>query len=55
MEMVNAYPLVMGLMATALIASAVSRAVSRPLYATLAESMVSSQQKPANPPALNLP
>ena len=55
MEMVNAYPLVMGLMATALIASAVSRAVSRPLYATLAESMINSQQKAANPPALNPP
>lgn len=55
MEMVNAYPLVMGLMATALIASAVSRAVSRPLYATLAENMIASQQKPAKPQALDPP
>lgn len=43
MEMVNGYPLVIGLMATALIASAVSRLVSRPLYATLAEHMVKQQ------------
>lgn len=46
MEMVDGYSLVIGLMATALIASAVSRMVSKPLYATLAEHMV-RQQTPA--------
>lgn len=50
MEMVDGYPLVIGLMATALIASAVSRMVSRPLYASLAEHMVRQQQAPADPP-----
>jgi len=43
MEMVDGYSLVIGLMATALIASAVSRMVSKPLYATLAEHMVRQQ------------
>ncbi|WP_234084018.1 chloride channel protein [Azonexus sp. R2A61] len=46
MEMVDGYPLVIGLMATALIASAVSRLVSRPLYSSLAEHMVRQQQPP---------
>lgn len=50
MEMVNGYPLVIGLMATALIASAVSRLVSRPLYATLAENMVKQQMPTVEPP-----
>ncbi len=50
MEMVNGYPLVIGLMATALIASAVSRLVSRPLYATLAEHMVKQQMPTVEPP-----
>lgn len=44
MEMVNGYSLVIDLMATALIASALSRLISRPLYATLAEHMVRVQQ-----------
>ena len=43
MEMVDGYSLVIGLMATALIASAVSRMVSKPLYATLAEHMIRQQ------------
>jgi H+/Cl- antiporter ClcA len=43
MEMVDGYSLVIGLMATALVASAVSRLVSKPLYATLAEHMVKQQ------------
>ena len=43
MEMVNGYSLVMDLMATALIASAVSRLISRPLYSTLAEYMIKQQ------------
>lgn len=48
MEMVDGYSLVIGLMATALIASAVSRLVSKPLYSTLAEHMV-QQQAPVEP------
>jgi H+/Cl- antiporter ClcA len=50
MEMVNGYPLVIDMMATALIASAVSRMVSRPLYATLADHMVEQQRKPPMAP-----
>ena len=46
-NMVDGYSLVIGLMATALIASAVSRMVSKPLYATLAEHMI-RQQSPAD-------
>ncbi|MDP3638350.1 MAG: chloride channel protein [Azonexus sp.] len=47
MEMVNGYSLVMDLMATALIASAISRLISRPLYSTLAENMIRQQQPKA--------
>lgn len=47
MEMVNGYPLVIDMMATALIASAISRIVSRPLYETLANHMVAQQVKAA--------
>lgn len=43
MEMVNGYSGVFGLMATALISSAVSRMVSRPLYATLGQHMIAQQ------------
>lgn len=50
MEMVDGYSLVIGLMATALIASAVSRMLSKSLYTTLAEHML-RQQLPAEPPA----
>ena len=46
MEMVDGYALVMALMATALLASAVSRLLSRPLYSTLAEHMVRQQMPP---------
>lgn len=47
MEMVDGYSLVIGLMATALLASAVSRAVSRPLYPTLAQIMIDRQRAAA--------
>ncbi len=47
MEMVDGYSLVIGLMATALIASAVSRLISRPLYSTLSEHMIRQQAPPA--------
>lgn len=40
MEMVDGYAMVLGLMACALLASLVSRMVSRPLYATIADQMV---------------
>lgn len=43
MEMVSGYPIVIGMMATALIASAISRALSRPLYQTLATYLVDAQ------------
>ncbi|OQA30484.1 MAG: H(+)/Cl(-) exchange transporter ClcA [Betaproteobacteria bacterium ADurb.Bin341] len=43
MEMVNGYPIVIGLMATALIASTISRTLSPPLYSTLAEQMLKAQ------------
>jgi len=49
MEMVDGYSLIIGLMATALLASAVSRAVSRPLYATLAQIMIDRQRPPPEP------
>jgi H+/Cl- antiporter ClcA len=44
MEMVDGYSLVIGLMATALIASAVSRLISKPLYSSLAEHMFNQQR-----------
>jgi len=40
MEMINGRPLVLSLMAVAMVAAAVSRMISRPLYATLAASML---------------
>lgn len=49
MEMVNGYSLVFDLMATALIASAVSRLISRPLYSSLADRMIALQQPPPAP------
>lgn len=51
MEMVDGYSLVIGLMATALIASAVSRMFSKSLYTTLAEHMLRQQLPAENPPA----
>ena len=50
MEMVNGYSVVIALMATSLIASAVSRLVSKPLYSTLAENMVNAQRPEPPPP-----
>jgi H+/Cl- antiporter ClcA len=40
MELVDGYDLIIGLMATALMASGVSRLVSKPLYESLAESLL---------------
>jgi len=40
MEMINGRPLVFSLMAVAMLAAAISRMISRPLYATLAASML---------------
>ena len=40
MEMVDGYPMIMGLMATALLASAISKMLSGPLYAVLATNML---------------
>lgn len=40
MEMIDGHAMVLSLMATAMLASLVSRMISRPLYATLAEHMV---------------
>ncbi len=48
MEMVNGYSLVIDLMATALIASAVSRLISKPLYSSLADNMIRAQQPKPN-------
>ena len=40
MEMVDGHAMVLSLMASAMLASLVSRMISRPLYETLAEHMV---------------
>lgn len=51
MEMVDGHSMVLSLMAAALLASLVSRMVSRPLYATLADVMLSGVwSPPASPP-----
>ncbi|MGP1609163.1 MAG: chloride channel protein, partial [Burkholderiales bacterium] len=55
MEMVDGYSLVIGMMATALLASGISRAVSRPLYPTLAEIMIERQRAVASPPPATPP
>lgn len=47
MEMVDGYPVVMALMATALLASGISRTLSRPLYHALAENMLQRQHAPS--------
>lgn len=44
MEMVDGYNLVIAMMAAALLASGVSRAISKPLYATLAQAMIDRQR-----------
>ena len=49
MEMVDGYSLVIGMMAAALLASGISRMISRPLYPTLAEIMVERQRIAAQP------
>ncbi|CAN7634036.1 chloride channel protein [Pseudorhodoferax sp. LjRoot39] len=49
MEMVDGHSMVLSLMATAMLASLVSRMLSRPLYATLAEHMVAAASR-ANAP-----
>ena len=41
MEMLDGRPMVLSLMASAMIASLISRLISRPLYTTLSEHMVS--------------
>lgn len=50
MEMVDGYSLVIGMMATALLASGISRTVSRPLYPTLADIIIARQRAAADPP-----
>jgi H+/Cl- antiporter ClcA len=47
MEMVDGYSLVLSLMASAMVASAVSRLVSRPLYTVLADLQL--KRLPAQP------
>ena len=58
MEMIDGRPLVLSLMAVAMLAAAISRMISRPLYATLAVSMLAQfksrhvwVEPPAAPPA----
>ena len=57
MEMVDGYPMIMGLMATALIASAISKMLSGPLYAVLATNMLKKLrgQTVVNPSAEKAP
>lgn len=50
MEMVDGYALVIAMMATALLSSVIARAISRPIYATLAE-VITHKQFAALPPA----
>lgn len=50
MEMVDGHAMVLSLMACALVASAISRLLSRPLYASLAELQLARLVEPA--PAL---
>ncbi|WPG40635.1 chloride channel protein [Variovorax sp. EBFNA2] len=58
MEMVDGHAMVLSLMAAALLASLVSRMISRPLYETLAEFMVGraiAASEPVRPPAPDAP
>jgi H+/Cl- antiporter ClcA len=48
MEMVDGHAMVLSLMACALIASAVSRMLSRPLYVALAEMQLARIPRPSN-------
>lgn len=50
MEMIDGRPLVLTLMASAMLASLVSRMISRPLYATLAEKMLQGVIGSTTPP-----
>ncbi|VWX61941.1 H+/Cl-antiporter ClcA [Burkholderiales bacterium 8X] len=53
MEMVDGHAMVLSLMAAAMLASLVSRMISRPLYDTLAEHMVAAVRKPMAPDAVD--
>lgn len=56
MEMVDGYAMVLGLMSCALLASLVSRMVSRPLYATIADRVVAlATHEPAKAPGSSHP
>ncbi|MCA6214927.1 chloride channel protein [Ideonella sp. B7] len=55
MEMVNGHAMVLSLMACALVASGVSRILSRPLYGALAEMQLERLPKPAAPEASEVP
>ncbi len=55
MEMVDGYAMVLGLMSCALVASLVSRMLSRPLYSTLAEQVVSGLRPVSEPPVSAAP
>jgi H+/Cl- antiporter ClcA len=46
MEMVDGHAMVLSLMASAMLASLVSRMISRPLYGTLADHMVAAARRP---------
>jgi H+/Cl- antiporter ClcA len=50
MEMVDGHSMVLSLMASAMLASVVSRMISRPLYDTLAEYMLSRARHAPHPP-----
>eukprot|EP01136_Pigoraptor_vietnamica_P023160 Opistho-1_new@74967 len=59
MEMVDGHSMVLSLMACAMLASLISRMISRPLYETLAQHMVNGanalrQTEPAVPPPIEL-
>jgi H+/Cl- antiporter ClcA len=51
MEMIDGHAMVLSLMATAMLASLVSRMISRPLYGTLADHMVRKATADTQPPA----
>ena len=54
MEMIDGRPMVLSLMASAMLASLISRMISRPLYGTLAEMMLrqaTARPRSAPPPA----
>jgi len=57
MEMVNGYSLITSMMATALLASALARTISKPLYSTLAAAITERQKAAmaATPPPPPLP